>query len=148
MPTTNRPAVPGHASRAQQFAAYIREAAKAQGFDVDTPRSGGKKALAEAMGMSPTAVGRMLSGQVVPDPENLERLARVLHLELTELLVRSGIVSDRSSLTPRHDQVTGGSVSVLTPAVAAERLGIKNPDRVLVFIAMVETLLEQERRDA
>lgn len=137
MPTSySRPAEA--VSRAERFAGYIREAVRAAGYDIDGPRAGGKKALAEATGMSPTSIGRMLSGQTLPDPANLERISQALHIPLTELLVRTGLVSDRA----RVDRERTESVD-LTPTEAARRLGIRDPDKVRIFAAMVETLRDQ-----
>lgn len=140
MPTTETgPAA--QVSRAQRFAEYIRPAVVAAGYDIDSPRGGGKKELAEAVGMSPSSVGRMLSGQTLPEPGTLERLAGVLSVDLTELLVRSGLVSDRSSVTK---SAPPGPPQKITPLEAARLLGIRSPDKIQMFEAVVRTLLEQE----
>ncbi|MFJ5150869.1 helix-turn-helix domain-containing protein [Streptomyces sp. NPDC088353] len=145
MPTTDTgPGV--QASRAQTFAQYIRPAVVAAGYDIDSPRGGGKKELAEAVGMSQSSIGRMLSGQTLPDPVHLERLAEVLSIPLMELLVRSGIVSRGAVSTsgapsPERD-------TPLTAETAARLLGIRSPDRVQMFTAMTKTLADQEDADA
>jgi transcriptional regulator with XRE-family HTH domain len=124
-------------SKTQAFGDYVAEAVRAAGFNIDSPRGGGVTALAEETGMSHASVSRMLAGKTIPDPNFLEALAGVLGLPLTELLVRSGIVSRNS--------IPGGGEAVLpplTPAVAARRLGITNPLRVALFEAMVATLTD------
>ena len=133
-------------SRAQRFADYIRPAVVAAGYDIDSPRGGGKKALAEAAGMSASSVGRMLSGRTLPDPAHLEGLARVLGVPLMELLIRSGVVSEGAARTgggakPEQDVP-------LTAETAARLLGIRSPDRIQMFTAMAKTLVDQEDADA
>jgi transcriptional regulator with XRE-family HTH domain len=145
MPTTETgPA--SQVSRAQRFAEYIRPAVVAAGYDIDSPRGGGKKALAAATGMSPSSVGRMLAGQTLPEPVHLERLAEVLDVPLMDLLVQSGIVSER--LSRRSEAAAfpppAEASPALTPEVAARALGIRSPDRVQMFTAMAKTLAEQE----
>ncbi|MFJ3083879.1 helix-turn-helix domain-containing protein [Streptomyces halstedii] len=145
MPTTHATESEVQGARTQQFAEYIRAAVTSAGYDIDSPRGGGKKALAKATGMSPTSVGRMLAGQTMPDPAVLERLAEVLRLPLPELLVRSGLISRRhrasiekvvSEMPPRVP---------LTPAEAARHLGIMNPDNISFFEQTVRMLLDRER---
>lgn len=145
MPTTHATESDLQEDRTQQFARYIRAAVTSAGYDIDSPRGGGKKALAKATGMSQTSVGRMLSGQTMPDPAVLERLAEVLRLPLPELLVRSGLISGKSRtaieevFTPRNDP------QPLTPIEAAQRLGIQDPENVTFFERTVQMLLERER---
>src|SRR4051812_53348 len=129
-------------TRAQKFGEYVSGAARAAGYDIDSPRGGGKKALAERAGMSHASVSRMLAGQTIPDPAYLERLAGALGVPLMELLVRSGIVSERASRT------AGATPDVpLTPETAARLLGIRDPDRVQAFTTVAKTLADQEKAD-
>jgi transcriptional regulator with XRE-family HTH domain len=147
MPTTETgPA--SQVSRAQRFAEYIRPAVVAAGYDIDSPRGGGKKALAEDTGMSPSSVGRMLSGQTLPEPVHLERLADVLGVPLMDLLVQSGVVSERARDTGSSPPVSLASAEPeLTPEAAARALGIRSPDRIQMFTAMAKTLASQEAED-
>jgi transcriptional regulator with XRE-family HTH domain len=150
MPTTETgPA--SQASRAQTFAEYIRPAVVAAGYDIDSPRGGGKKALAEATGMSASSVGRMLAGQTLPEPVHLERLAEVLGVSLMELLVRSGVVSEKAGQRVRTPVSAPDAPLTpppqLTPEAAARALGIRSPDRVQMFKAMAKTLADQEEAD-
>lgn len=133
-------------TRAQRFAEYIRPAVVAAGYDIDSPRGGGKKALAEATGMSASSVGRMLAGQTLPEPMHLERLADVLRVSLMDLLVRSGVVSEKASHTAQPPTVTPPE-KTLTPEAAARALGIRSPDRVRMFTAMAKMLADQEKVD-
>ncbi|MET9506884.1 helix-turn-helix transcriptional regulator [Streptomyces flavidovirens] len=133
------------AERTRQFADYIRRAALDAGFDVDTPRGGGKKALAEATGMSQTSVGRMLAGQTMPDPKFLERLAEVLHMPLWDLLVESGVVSPRKA-TPM--EAAPAPASRITPAEAARQWGIRSPARIAMLEGIVDHLVREEQNDS
>ncbi|MEU9894274.1 helix-turn-helix domain-containing protein [Streptomyces phaeochromogenes] len=148
MPTTEAsPAAP--MSREARFVRYIREAAGRAGYDIDSPRGGGKKAIAKATGMSQSSVGRMLAGQTIPSPPQLEKLADALEVPLIDLLVLSGVVSERAksgvgaSPPPRL-----AAIKSLTIEEAADALGIRSPDRVRMFKAMASTLIEQEQLDA
>jgi len=145
MPTTEtEPAT--QPTRAQRFAEYIRPAVVAAGYDIDSPRGGGKKALAEDTGMSPSSVGRMLAGQTLPEPTHLERLAEVLGVSLMELLVRSGVVSEKAGRAVSPPTVAP-PVRPMTPEEAARALGIRSPDRIQMFAAMAKTLADQEESD-
>lgn len=145
MPTTETgPA--SQVTRAQRFAEYIRPAVVAAGYDIDSPRGGGKKALAEHTGMSASSVGRMLAGQTLPEPVHLEKLAEVLRVSLMELLVRSGVVSERAGRAT-HAPPPAAPEPSLTPEAAARALGIRSPDRVQMFTAMARTLVDQEEAD-
>ena len=148
MPTTETgPA--SQVSRAQRFAEYIRPAVVAAGYDIDNPRGGGKKALAEETGMSPSSVGRMLAGQTLPEPVHLERLAEVVGVPLLDLLERSGVISERArrASPPPLTPLASPKESKLTPEEAARLLGIRSPDRVQMFTAMAKTLANQEKAD-
>lgn len=137
-------------SREVRFVRYIREAAGRAGYDIDSPRGGGKKAIAKATGMSPSSVGRMLAGQTIPSPPQLEKLAEALRVPLIDLLVLSGVVSEQA----KHRVGAGGppvrpvGLPSLTIEEAALALGIRSPDRVQMFKAMASTLIEQEQMDA
>lgn len=129
-------------TRAARFGEYIARAARAAGYDVDSPRGGGKKALAEQAGMSHASVSRMLAGQTIPSPSFFQSLARAVRVEVGDLFVISGLLSggelSRSSPSPRP----------LSPREAASDLGIRDPSKVQLFEAMVRAfLLEQEEAE-
>jgi transcriptional regulator with XRE-family HTH domain len=128
-------------SQAERFAEYIRPAVVAAGYDIDSPRGGGRKELADRTGASPSSIGRMLSGQTMPGPLLLEKLAEVLDLPLTELLVRAGVVSGRRQVAADPSRSSAPS---LTIEDAARRLGIRSSKGVKMFKAMVETLRDEE----
>jgi transcriptional regulator with XRE-family HTH domain len=128
-------------TQAQKFGQYTSAAAREAGYDIDSPRGGGKKALAEAAGMSAASVSRMLAGITIPMPRYFGPLARALHRPLREIMIESGsadadlIDSAAAALfTPQH----------LTPEGAAAALGITRPENVEVFVALVENFQKQE----
>lgn len=75
-----------------EFSEYVTEAARAAGYDVDSPRGGGRKVLAEAAGMSHASVGRVLSGKTSISPAAIPGLAAALAVPVSSLLVASGLV--------------------------------------------------------
>lgn len=88
------------------FFEYVREATRAAGYNIDSPRGGGRKALAEATGMSQASVSRMLAGSTVPDARFLEPIAAVLNVPVTDLLHRAGIVSNERASAERKLDVS------------------------------------------
>lgn len=131
--------MPDHDDRTTYaFAAFVREAARRAGYEIDSPRGGGKTALSRDTGMSPSSVGRMLAGKAMPDPAYLEPLARALRVPLPELLVLSGLIS--------RDAFTGEQPHprTLSPREAAADLGIRDPAKVELFETMVRALLTDQ----
>lgn len=126
-------------ARAHAFGQRIVEAARAAGFDIDSPRGGGKKALADAAGMTQSSVSRMLAGQAMPDAYRLEALADAVNMPVEELLILHGIISPETNLreAPRKNP---------TVPELAEMWGITDPHRVKFLGALVDFLLEEQRR--
>ncbi|MEU3161373.1 helix-turn-helix transcriptional regulator [Streptomyces griseoincarnatus] len=131
--------MPDHDDRiTQEFSAYVRDAARRAGYDIDSPRGGGKTALARDTGMSQSSVGRMLAGKAMPDPAYLEPLAAALRVPLPELLVLSGLIS-REAFTVEAQQARA-----LSPREAAADLGIRDPAKIELFETMVRALLTDQ----
>lgn len=84
-----------------EFSEYVVKAARAAGFDLDSPRGGGRKALAEATGMSQSSVGRMLAGSTLPDARVLSKLADTLSVPRSELLYLAGVVTEERAEAER-----------------------------------------------
>lgn len=89
----------------EQFADTVRAYATKAGYDLSSPRSGGRSQLAADTGMSPSSIGRMLSGQTTPAAENFERLAKAINVSLGHLLEVGGIVSP-GALTGKQPPTT------------------------------------------
>jgi transcriptional regulator with XRE-family HTH domain len=126
-------------TRAQKFGVYVSQAARAAGYDIDSPRGGGKKALAEKAGMSHASVSRMLAGQTVPDPNFFESLADALGLEVGHMLVEAGVISE-GSLSGRDIRPP----QEVDPRTIARSLGITAPEKIEAFVAMARYLAEPD----
>lgn len=129
---------PDPPSRAQQFGQYVAAAARAAGYDIDSPRGGGKKALAVASGMSHASVSRMLAGQTIPDTSFFEPLANALHKPVSQMLIQSGLVSEDALLKP--DVLD----HPLDPRTVARQLGIRTEGGMQAFEAMVRALTDDD----
>jgi transcriptional regulator with XRE-family HTH domain len=127
--------------RAQRFGAYVSDAARQVGYDLDSPRGGGKTQLAKNTGMSLASVSRMISGQVIPDPKFFESLARALSIPLVELLVRSGLVSSGALDSSKQP----AKRLPLTVREAAVDLGIVDPSTIAAFESMVKVMLNSQQ---
>lgn len=125
------------------FAAYVAYAARAAGYDIDSPRGGGKTALARDAGVSLSTISRLLSGERAPDPTTYEGLARALRVPIRELLVRSGIISSESLPESPRSAVRSRPI---TPREAADELGITDPVNREMFLAMVDRLKRAQRQ--
>lgn len=109
---------------AEQYAAWLSSAMRAAGLDIDRQRGGGRKALAQAVGVSPSSVGRWLDGRAVPSPELFEPIADAVGVDVGIMLVESGIISAESLTQMGRSDVRS---QAHTPAEAADALGITDP---------------------
>ncbi|MCB5168058.1 helix-turn-helix domain-containing protein [Streptomyces bambusae] len=126
----------------QRFGALIADAVQRAGR---YEGRGGQALLAQEIGLSPSAVGRMLRGETLPDPRHFEAIARVLNLDVQELLVEAGILSPESLSTPSQNRATGVGSDSITLGQAAAALGITSAVGREMFIAAVERLQRTER---
>ncbi|MFE5079927.1 helix-turn-helix domain-containing protein [Streptomyces mirabilis] len=127
-------------TRVQKFGEYVSDAARAAGYDIDSPRGGGKKALAEKAGMSHASVSRMLAGLTIPDPKFFESLAGALSLNVGRMLVEAGVISERSLV--REERRPPQQID---PREMARSLGITAPEKVEAFVAMAKVLAEGDQ---
>lgn len=115
-------------SAARRFGALVTRLAIEAGYEL-TARGGGRAALAQRTGMSPSAVGRMLAGETLPRPDQYESIADAVGADVTDLLIAGGV------LTPNKGRIHGNSAVrsatsqslSLSPEAAADRWGITNP---------------------
>lgn len=128
----------------EQFASYVMAAALRTGYDVRPgKRTGDKKRLAEAAGMDPGTLSRLLSAERMPDPRSFAGLAKALRLPLTTLLVEAGIIP-AESLTHEHLQSVGSRP--ITPDEVAESWGIRDESGRQLVRAMYENLAKNRRK--
>lgn len=78
----------------EAFASWIENLMRQRGYDIDTPRGGGRTRIADEAGVHRAAVTRLLQRQSMPDLETMRGLARVLGVSVRDMLVRSGRVSE------------------------------------------------------
>ncbi|MFB7671634.1 helix-turn-helix domain-containing protein [Kitasatospora purpeofusca] len=138
-----RPGPPGPEeplSQLQRFAAYVSAAARAAGYDIDSPRGGGKAALGRDAGIDRSSISRLLRAERGIDPSKYEGLARALRVPLRDLIAAAGITPSES--TPMWPDPAVRSRPI-TPDEAATELGITDPVDREMFRAMVDRL----RRD-
>lgn len=109
----------------EQYAAWLAGAMRAAGLDIDRQRGGGRKALADAVGASPSSVTRWLDGKAVPSPEYFEPIANAVGVPVITMLVESGIISAESLTQLQRSDVRSQPT---TPEQAADDLDIHNPD--------------------
>ncbi|MEV4613266.1 helix-turn-helix transcriptional regulator [Kitasatospora sp. NPDC049258] len=135
-----------HASTARRFGAAVYTAAERAGYDL-RPGAGGRKALADDVGMSASAVGRMLRGETLPHPAQFERIADAVRIELRDLLVRGGVISAYSA----NNLPVRVRSHPISPEEAADAWGITDPvirRFLLATIAQAINLQQENRKEA
>jgi transcriptional regulator with XRE-family HTH domain len=132
---------PTRAQRAASFGRWSTDAARAAGFDVDSQRGGGRAEIAKLTGMSPTTVGRMLAGRSLPSPKFYGAIAKAFHRPLREVLIEVSAATDDML---EETAVAAAEARRISPQEAAERIGIRKPANVRLFVATAELMLQQE----
>lgn len=127
-------------TRAQAFGQRIAEAARAAGYNIDSPRGGGKTALAQAAGMTQSTVSRMLAGQAMPDAYRLESLANAVNVPVEELLILHGVISPGTNIWE-------APLKKPTTQELADAWGITDPLRVKMLGTVIDFLLAEKRRE-
>ncbi|MEE1751725.1 helix-turn-helix domain-containing protein [Streptomyces sp. SP18CS02] len=118
------------ANELEQFAAWIEELIRRRGFDIDSPRGGGKSRLADEAGVHRAAITRLLQRQSMPDLETTRRLAHVLDVPVRDMLIRSGRLTEEDLPLPQAAEgATGTEARQLTLEEAATALGVPSDQR-------------------
>ncbi|WHM37180.1 helix-turn-helix transcriptional regulator [Streptomyces sp. BPTC-684] len=127
-------------SELDRFATWIEDLIRRRGFDIDSPRGGGRSRLADEAGVHRAAVTRLLQRQSMPDLETTRRLAHVLEVPVREMLIRSGRLTEDD--LPLPSLRAGGSVTPwqLTLEEAAVGLGVP-PEQRAMFIKVAGQFL-------
>ncbi|WP_328318858.1 helix-turn-helix transcriptional regulator [Streptomyces sp. NBC_00388] len=115
-----------------QFTAWIEDVIRQRGYDIDSPRGGGKSRLADEAGVHRAAITRLLQRQSMPDLETMRRLAHALDVPVREMLIRSGrLTEDELPLPPAHDdpEHRAAGTRQLTLEEAAAALGVPAEQR-------------------
>lgn len=131
--------------RAQRFGALVCELAPRAGYDLTTG-AGGRAALARDVGMSPSAVGRMVNGETLPMPSQFEKIARALHTDVRHLMVAAGVISSTDWAESSIPDVRSATVqSPLSPQEAADAWGITDPMIRRMLINSIEQAIHLQR---
>ncbi|WP_106518144.1 helix-turn-helix domain-containing protein [Streptomyces sp. 111WW2] len=144
-PSPSREPTPDGRSAAERFGALVRRLAAEAGYDM-TPGAGGQVALANAIGMSRSAVGRMLNGVTLPMPNQFEKIAGVLDTDVRNLLVAAGVISRDSwpeGVIP--DVRSASSQSPLSPEAYADSWGITDPVIRQTLVGSIEMAIRLQR---
>lgn len=126
-------------SELDRFATWIEELIRRRGFDIDSPRGGGRSRLADEAGVHRAAVTRLLQRQSMPDLETTRRLAHVLEVPVREMLIRSGRLTEEDLPLPALREPSTPSWQ-LTLEEAAVGLGVP-PEQRAMFIKVAGQFL-------
>lgn len=133
------------AEQVKEFAAWIEAVMRRRGYDIDSPRGGGKTKLAEDAGVHRAAITRLLQRQSMPDLETMRGLARALGIPVREVLIRSGRLTEEDlpqAPAPSGVPAAAGAAegeSRLSAEQAAVALGIPEHLRA-AFVQVTEQL--------
>ncbi|MFF3944343.1 helix-turn-helix domain-containing protein [Streptomyces sp. NPDC001902] len=137
--------MPSDADHIEDFADWIEGLMRGRGYDIDSPRGGGKSKLADDAGVHRAAITRLLQRQSMPDLETMRGLARALGIPVRDVLVRSGKLSEDDLPRPDvHASGAGPAGPRMTAAQAADALGI--PEHLkAAFIQVTEQFTRPDR---
>ncbi|WP_439674962.1 hypothetical protein [Embleya sp. MST-111070] len=126
----------------ESFAHWIEDLMRARGYDIESPRGGGRTRLAADAGVHRAAITRLLQRKSVPDIATMRALAPALGVGMRDMLIHSGRMAEEDLPVPtgpsaRPRRVTAGSMSA---AEAAELLGVPEHNRAM-FVAMTEMMV-------
>ncbi|MFJ4524646.1 helix-turn-helix domain-containing protein [Streptomyces sp. NPDC088810] len=126
------------AEHIEDFAGWVEDVMRARGYDIDSPRGGGKTKLAEDAGVHRAAVTRLLQRQSMPDLDTMRGLARALDVPVRDVLIRSGKLTEEDlPQAPAPPAVP--SPAALSAEQAAAALGIPEHLRA-AFVQITEQL--------
>lgn len=128
---------------AARFGALVADLARRAGYDIDAG-GGGRVALARTTGMSTSAVGRMVRGETLPQPQHFESIARAVGTDVRDLLVAAGVISPKAWPKEANGAVVSGNSPVppLSPEDAADMWGIQEPGIRSMLIASVRQAMQ------
>ncbi|MFD5629783.1 helix-turn-helix domain-containing protein [Streptomyces sp. NPDC127072] len=129
------------AEHIDKFATWIENVMRDRGYDIDSPRGGGKTKLAEDAGVHRAAVTRLLQRQSMPDLETMRGLSRALGVPVRDVLIHSGKLTEEDlpevhAVAPVERLSGEGTITAEQAAVA---LGIPEHLRA-AFVQITEQL--------
>lgn len=75
----------------KKFARWLAARMRAQGYELEGSRAGGRTLLAKQSGLSLTTISRLLEGRAEPSINTLRLLADALECSIGDMLVGSGL---------------------------------------------------------
>ncbi|MFD3315976.1 helix-turn-helix domain-containing protein [Streptomyces sp. NPDC058656] len=125
------------------FAGWIEGLLRVRGYDIDSPRGGGRSKLADDAGVHRAAVSRLLQRQSMPDLETMRRIAAVLGVPLREMLIRSGRLTEDDLPVSDGERPAGGEDRPwLSVEEAALRMGVP-PELRELFAKVAQQFLPE-----
>jgi len=125
------------------FAGWIEGVLRVRGYDIDSPRGGGRSKLADDAGVHRAAVSRLLQRQSMPDLETMRRIAAVLGVPLREMLIRSGRLTEDDLPVSDGGRPGGGEDRPwLSVEEAALRMGVP-PELRELFAKVAQQFLPE-----
>lgn len=142
-PSFRAEGVRNRADGLEEFTGWVESLMRRRGYDIDSPRGGGKSKLADDAGVHRAAVSPLLQRQSMPDLETMRRLAGVLEVPLRDMLIRSGKLSeDDLPIVARQQAETAGDAPRLTPQEAARKMGVP-PELREIFVKVATQFLSK-----
>jgi transcriptional regulator with XRE-family HTH domain len=137
------------ANELDRFAAWIEDEIRRRGYDIDSPRGGGKSRLADEAGVHRAAVTRLLQRQSMPDLETMRRLAHALGIPVRDMLIRSGRLTEEELPLPDAGDGDGAGEGAgrLSLEEAAEALGVP-PEQREMFLRVAGQFIPPEEEPA
>lgn len=127
------------AEHIEDFAGWVEDVMRARGYDIDSPRGGGKTKLAEDAGVHRAAVTRLLQRQSMPDLDTMRGLARALGVPVRDVLIRSGRLTEEDLPEAPAPPAVPSPNAALSAEQAAAALGIPEHLRA-AFVQITEQL--------
>ncbi|MEU6389783.1 helix-turn-helix transcriptional regulator [Streptomyces sp. NPDC046939] len=136
---------PKGADTLDEFATWVETLLRQRGYDIDSPRGGGRSRLADDAGVHRAAVSRLLQRQSMPDLETMRRLALVLGIPLRDMLIRSGRLTAEDlplggPVSGAHQGNSPADEKLLSPEEAARRMGVP-PELRETFVKVARQFL-------
>ncbi|MFJ4627085.1 XRE family transcriptional regulator [Streptomyces sp. NPDC088847] len=130
---------------ATRFGALVTALAREKGYEIESG-AGGRKRLAEQLGMHVSMVSRALDGEVLPQIWQFAAWARVLDVPVRNLMVEPGVISPED--WPEGGVPVVPSVTTLpptlTPEAVADHWKIRNPLIRRGLLASMENALAMQ----
>ncbi|MEU7038060.1 helix-turn-helix transcriptional regulator [Streptomyces sp. NPDC046237] len=124
-----------------EFAGWVEGLMRERGYDIDSPRGGGKSRIADEAGVHRAAVTRLLQRQSMPDLETMRRIAPLLGVSVRDMLIRSGRVTPEE--LPLAEDLLPPNDWQPTMEDFARWLGVPD-ERLGVFVKVVNQFLEPD----